>query len=215
MGEAIPPLFMDLWKNYKQVISDVFPDLVHEQDWCNWKGDLDLDARLYKGKYFIKAREAEIYNDTSSIYNTIMYPKTGKGLPCFGMDLMGFFEKKVIIVFDFQHPVENYLFSVGDLLPKAEGTFRFFEPGNHFSEHIYVAKCTMSQVDDHLESFANYLTVYRDMVESASPVEEDVQVYSDFDLYMRKLEPVSGYLTKAFGKEKSEKFVNEFLFTYG
>ena len=70
----------------------------------------------------------------------MIYPKTGHNLPCFGMDLMGFFEKKVIIVFDFQHPVEKFLFSHPDL-PKATGTYRFFEPGNHFSENIYVEYC--------------------------------------------------------------------------
>lgn len=205
---------MDLWKNYKQVIHNVFPNLVHVENWCNWEGDFNLDARLYKEKHFIKMREAEIYNETSCIYNSIMYPKTGKNLPCFGMDLMGFFQKKVIIVFDFQHPTENYLFSIPEILPKTEGTFRFFEPGNHFSEHIYVAKCTMSEINNHLETFEKYLTIYRDIVETSKPVEEDINVYSDFDTYMKKLDPVNGYLTKLFGKEKSEKFVDEFLFSY-
>ena len=51
------------------------------------------------------------------------------------MDLMGFFEKKIIIVFDFQHPKEKYPFSV-EGLPKSEGDYRFFEPGNHFSDNI-------------------------------------------------------------------------------
>ena len=82
----------------------------------------------------------------------------------FGMDLMGFFDKKVIIVFDFQHPVENYLFSV-DGLPKQDGDIRFFEPGNHFSENIYVVKCTMDEVDEHLDMFKTYLTKFKDMLE--------------------------------------------------
>ena len=69
---------------------------------------------------------------------------------------MGFFDKKVIIVFDFQHPVENYLFSV-DGLPKQDGDIRFFEPGNHFSENIYVVKCTMDEVDEHLDMFRDLL----------------------------------------------------------
>ena len=75
---------------------------------------------------------------------------------------MGFFEKKVILVFDFQHPVENYLFSHPE--PKAKGDYRFFEPGNHFSENIYVAKC-MSEVNEHLDMFKKYLTIYKDMLE--------------------------------------------------
>ncbi len=52
---------------------------------------------LRYGKNFIKAREAHITDPRSDIYNTILYPKTGADLPCFGMDLMKFSEKKVII----------------------------------------------------------------------------------------------------------------------
>lgn len=204
----------DLWKNYKKVLYDTFPELELDYTWCEWKGEVDLDARVYKGGHFLKAREAEVYNDTISIYNNILYPKTGKNVPCFGMDLMGFFEKKIIIVFDFQHPVENHLFSVGDRLPKAEGTFRFFEPGNHFSEHVYVRKCTASEVDNYLDDFKQYLLVYKDLIEEAKPTGDDTSDYYNFDNYMRKLDPINGYMSSKFDKEKSEQFVNQFLFTY-
>ena len=130
------------------------------------------------------------------------------------MDLMGFFEKKVIIVFDFQHPKEKYPFSV-DGLPKHEGDYRFFEPGNHFSENIYIAKCTANEVDDHLEMFTTYLTKYRDMIELEKPTGNDTSEYKDFDSYMTKLDPVAGYLAGKFGKEEAESLVNDFLFTYG
>lgn len=205
----------NLWMNYKKVLWETFPDLENICDWADWeeKGT-SLSAKIYSNRYIIKSREVEIWDEKSCIYNTIIYPKTGSNLPCFGMDLMGFFEKKVIIVFDFQHPVENYLFTHPDL-PKSEGNFRFFEPGNHFSDHIYVAKCTMSEVNDHLETFKKYLTIYKDMLESACPSGYDVSFYSDFDKYMTKLDPVSGYLENKFGKEKAEQLVKEFLFTYG
>ena len=123
---------------------------------------------------------------------------------------MGFFQKKVIIVFDYQHPVENYLFSV-EGLPKSEGDYRFFE-SNHFSENVYIAKCTMDEVDDHLEMFTKYLTKYKDMVELEKPTGEDTSVYKDFDAYMTKLDPVSGYLKGKFGEERAESLVNDFYF---
>ena len=130
---------MNIWSNYKRVLHETFP--LHGAAgsvWAQWQGKgTSLLARTYTNQYFIKAREVEIWNDKSCIYNNIIYPKTGSNLPCFGMDLMGFFDKKVIIVFDFQHPTENYLFSV-DGLPKGKGDYRFFEPGNHFSENIYI-----------------------------------------------------------------------------
>ena len=205
---------MNLWGNYKEVLHDTL-DLQFAHPWADWeaKGTV-LSAKVFKNNYTIKSRVVEIWNEKSSIYNNIIYPKTGSNLPCFGMDLMGFFDKKVIIVFDFQHPVENFLFSV-EGLPKSKGDYRFFEPGNHFSENVYIAKCTMSEVDEHLDMFQTYLTKYKEMLELEKPTEVDTSVYKDFDAYMTKLDPVSGYLSGKFGKEKAESLVNDFLFTYG
>ena len=206
---------MNLWTNYKSLLFKTFPDLKFESEWACWEGKgTKLTARTFTNPHIIKSREVDIWSDKSSIYNTIIYPKTGSNLPCFGMDLMGFNENRVIIVFDFQHPVENYLFSVEDL-PKGRGDYRFFEPGNHFSENIYIQYCKMSEVDEHLEMFTTYLTKYRDMLELEKPKGTDTSFYKDFDAYMTKLDPVSGYLAGKFGKERAESLVNDFLFTYG
>ena len=205
----------DLWKNYKSLLFETFPDLEVKSQWADWESKgTNLTAKIYTNPYFIKSREVDIWSKRSSIYNNIIYPKTGSNLPCFGMDLMGFFEKKVIIVFDFQHPTENFLFGV-EGLPKQTGNIRFFEPGNHFSENIYVVKCTFDEVDEHLDMFKKYLTAYKTMIECSMPTEEDTTVYKDFDKYMTKLDPVGGYLTGKFGKEKAESLVNDFLFCYG
>ena len=206
---------MNLWKKYKEVLHKTFP--LHngvDSVWAEWerKGTW-LTAKTYTAPYIIKSREVEIWNEKSCIYNNIIYPKTGSNLPCFGMDLMGFNENRVIIVFDFQHPVEKYLFSV-DGLPKAEKEYRFFEMGNHFSENIYVRYTSFDKVDEHLEMFTTYLTKYRDMLELEKPTGEDTSVYKDFDAYMTRLDPVGGYLTGKFGKEKAENLVNNFLFCY-
>ena len=211
-------IMKNLWHEYKKLIFNTFPELYHFSTWAEWEENgTSLTAKLYgttKEKYINKSREVEIWDEKSCIYNNIIYPRTGENVPCFGMDLMGFFDKKVIIVFDFQHPVENYLFSHPDL-PKAEGTFRFFEPGNHFSENVFVRKCTMDQVNDYLDDFAAYLHAYRDMLELTKPSKNFMYAtYRNFDTYMKKLDPVSGYLSSKFGKEKAEQLVNDFLFCY-
>ena len=204
-----------LWDNYRNTLFSIFPDLEYGDTWARWEGKgTSLIAKTYTNPNIIKAREVDIWSDKSCIYNNIIYPKTGADLPCFGMDLMGFNENRVIIVFDFQHPREKYSFSV-DGLPKHEGDYRFFEPGNHFSENIYIAKCTASEVDDHLEMFTTYLTKYRDMIELKKPIGIDTNQYKDFDSYMTKLDPVAGYLSGKFGKESADSLVNDFLFTYG
>tara|TARA_B100000614_G_scaffold21950_1_gene17481 strand:+ start:1213 stop:1851 length:639 start_codon:yes stop_codon:yes gene_type:complete len=206
----------DLWVNYKATVAELFPDIQFVQrhaEWTNKKG-VNLTADLYKGQHFIKSRQIEIWDNKScTIHNNIIYPKTGANLPCFGMDLMGMSDKRVVLVFDFQHPVENYLFST-DKLPKATGTYRFFEPGNHFSENIYVRYCKPEEVDDHLPMFRKYLEVYKEMIDEHKPTGEDTTQYHDFDDYMIRLDPISGYLSNRFGKEQAETLIKEFFFSY-
>ncbi len=205
---------MDLWVKYKESLFETFPELEVTEEWADWEAKgATLKADIRTGGHFLKAREAQINDPRSDIYNTILYPKTGADLPCFGMDLMKFSEKKVIIVFDFQHPRENYLFSV-DTLPKDTGEYRFFEMGNHFSENIFVRYCKPDQVNTYLPTFKYYLSKYKEMLDEANPTGLDTTVYKDFDTYMTKLDPVRGYLTAKFGKDKSESFVDNFLFSY-
>jgi len=163
----------------------------------------------------LSKQERLIYGVTNLLFTTILsIQRQGVTSLVLVWDLMGFFEKKIIIVFDFQHPKEKYPFSV-DGLPKSEGDYRFFEPGNHFSENIYIAKCTANEVDEHLEMFTTYLTKYKEMVELEKPTGIETSEYKDFDAYMTKLDPVAGYLSGKFGKDKAESLVNDFLFTYG
>ena len=206
---------MNLWKNYTDALWETFPDFQRQPIWADWTGKRGtrLTAQVYTHEHFIKSREVDIWDEKSSIYNNILYPKTGSNLPCFGMDLMGFSENKVIIVFDFQHPVENYVYEV-ESLPYAEKDYRFFEMGNHFSKNIYVRYCSADKVDDYLPMFKTYLLWYKHIVEEAQPTEGDIDVYKDFDAYMTKLDPEGGYLAGKFGKEKSESLVNDFLFCY-
>ena len=205
---------MNLWEQYKDALHESI-SLLDNEVWGQWESKgMSLQAKTYSNPNLIKSREVEIWNDKCCIYNNILYPKTGSNLPCFGMDLIGFSEKKVIIVFDFQHPVENYLYSV-DGLPKAEKDYRFFEKGNHFSENIFVRYCKMEEVNAFVSTFKEYLTKYKDMLELEKPTGNDTSFYEDFDAYMTRLDPVSGFLTGKFGKERADSLVNDFLFTYG
>ena len=210
---------MTIWQDYIDALFDTFPQLKITEEWAKWENkDAKLIANIRTGKHFLKAREAHITDPNADIYNTILYPKTGAKvpcglLPCFGMDLMKFTDRKVIIVFDFQHPIENFLFSV-DGLPKDDGKYRFFEMGNHFSKNIFVRYCKSEEVNGYLSSFKEYLTKYKEMVELSNPKGEDTTVYKDFDTYMTELDPVRGYLKAKFGEDKSESFVNDFLFNF-
>ena len=206
---------MTIWQNYISAYRSILPMKI-EGLWAGWEGKgTYLNAITHSHPHFIKSRQVDITDGKNAdIFNCIAYPKTGSNLPCFGMDLMAFSEKKVIVVFDFQHPKEKYPYRV-EGLPVATEDYRFFEKGNHFSDNIFVRYCKPDEVDEHLDMFVKYLTTYKDMIELEKPTGTDTSVYKDFDAYMTKLDPVGGYLAAKFGKEKAENLVNNFLFEYG
>jgi len=72
----------------------------------------------------------------------------------------------------------------------------------------------MSQVDVYLPTFKYYLSLYKKMIDEAKPTGTDTSLYKDFDKYMIRLDPISGYLSNSFGKEESEKLIKEFFFSY-
>ena len=212
-----------MWSDYSDYLYHTLNLDVVDVGHALGKNDAVLGSAVYSGDHIIKSRATVIEDGDTHIYNNIVYPKTGQNLPCLGMDLMCFFEKKVIIVFDFQHPTPHFDWynpfmtcHLGDMLDNTSKDIRFFEPGNHFSENVFVRKCTMDQVNDYLDDFAAYLQAYKEMLESKKPSGFAVHsTYGDFDKYMKRLDPVSGYLSSKFGKEKAESLVNDFLFCYG
>ena len=207
------------WQKYHDVITK-YLNLEESYSKVIENKDSKLESFLYSGQYITKSRITNITKGSTSIYNNIIYPKTGKNLPCLGMDLMAFFQNKVILTFDFQHPKENYDFdheivreNMGEYLDNTK-EIRFFEPGNHFSRYVFVRKCHMDEVDQYLPDFEKYVETYAKLLEEYKPEGEDLTEFVDFDNYMLKLDPVSGYMQSNFGKEFAEKYVNEFLFEY-
>lgn len=209
-----------LWNSYRKCLHENLDlKLVYSTD--HQEKDNRLESKLYTGEYVLKSRETCVESgETEYIYNNIIYPKTGKNLPCLGIDLMAFFEKKVIIVFDFQHPVDNYDYDdpiIRKNLSEYNGItkdIRFFQPGNHFSRYIFVKKCEMSQVDDYLPDFEKYVKTYSELLNTYKPIDDEVDNFVNFDTYMYELDPVIGFMEQRFGKTFAKDYVENFLFSY-
>ena len=50
------------------------------------------------------------------------------------------------------------------------------------------------------------------MIDEAQPTGEDTSFYKDFDVYMKKLDPILGYMSSRFGKENANRMMDEFSF---
>ena len=207
------------WGKYHDVILK-YIDLNQTESRTLSHKNISMDSFLYTGEYVTKARVTDIKKDVTAIYNNLIYPKTGSNLPCLGMDLMCFFEKKVILTFDFQHPKPHYDFD-HDIIRECMGEYagntkeiRFFESGNHFSRYVFVRKCHMDEIEQFLPDFEKYVSTYAKLLDYAKPTGNDISEFVEFDKYMVELDPVIGYMISHFGKEIGAKYVDEFLFEY-
>ena len=210
-----------MWKDYSDYLIKTLNLNQRSIDYRFGKDNIVLRSAKYDGKHILKSRETGIIGGETDIYNNIVYPKTGSNLPCLGMDLMCFFEKKVIIVFDFQHPTENYDWDnsfmrchLGEMLDNTSKDIRFFQAGNHFSRYIYVRKCTREKIPEHLDNFKRYIDTYKELLETSKPEGEDIEEYVEFDKYMLDLDPVGGYMESKFDQYFAKNYVNDFLFPY-
>ena len=210
-----------MWSDYSDYLYHTLNLNVVDVGHALGKNDAVLGSAVYSGDHIIKSRATVIEDGDTNIYNNIVYPKTGQNLPCFGMDLMCFFEKKVIIVFDFQHPTPHFDWynpfmtcHLGEMLDNTSKDIRFFQAGNHFSRYIYVRKCTRDQIPEHLDNFKKYVDTYKELLETSKPDGDNVEDYMEFDKYMLDLDPVSGYMESKFDQYFAKNYVNDFLFSY-
>jgi hypothetical protein len=210
-----------MWKEYTDYLYETLKFEVVDVGHALGKNDAILGSALYSGEHILKSRATIIEDGETSIYNNIVYPKTGQNLPCLGMDFMHFFDKKVIVVFDFQHPTPHFDWynpfmtcHLGEMLDNTSKDIRFFEAGNHFSRYIYVRRCTANEIPDHLIYFKKYVDVYKRLLDTTKPTGEDTTVYKEFDRYMLELDPVSGLMERKFGEEFAKDYVENFLFGY-
>ena len=71
-----------------------------------------------------------------------------------------------------------------------------------------------NEVDYYLPEFRLYLETYRKMIDKVKPTGEDISFYQDFDTYMKKLDPILGYMSSNFGEDNANLMMDEFFFPY-
>jgi hypothetical protein len=210
-----------MWKEYTDYLYETLKFEVVDVGHALGKNDAILGSALYSGEHILKSRATIIEDGETSIYNNIVYPKTGQNLPCLGMDLMCFFEKKVIVVFDFQHPTPHFDWynpfmtcHLGEMLiihQRILDSLRLVITSQGTS--MFVSVLPM-RFPDHLEYFKKYVDVYKRLLDTTKPTGEDTTVYKEFDRYMLELDPVSGLMERKFGEEFAKDYVENFLFGY-
>ena len=167
------------------------------------------------------------------VLNSVAYPDYINEQPLMGIDLLWFGKSsKLVAVLDFQPLIQdqNYLdrYLVGLKCLRScspgfsnEEIMRSFDPHQYFSPWLLFCRGGVEQANDLISdifpSFLDcYLSLYDDSINSPSKLqpEEVKHLQIAYDQYCAERDPAHSLFTSYFGKQWSDRFLNEFLFPF-
>jgi len=170
--------------------------------------------------------------DNVQVFNTLWYPSYEYDAPLLGVDLISLGKNRVLSVIDFQplYPTTEYhdkhiehLTSIRQKYPELHGTLsgKIYDDTSFFSKNMLFGRFKdESQVDSVvLPAFQEYLERYLSSVNACIPnsSEESMNAVKkrqqDYDIYSALKDPAVGLFEAYFGKEWSDSFVHDFLFS--
>lgn len=163
----------------------------------------------------------------TQVFNSLWYPRSN--LPILGIDLLAFYQKKHLAVVDFQPlhqeeehhdlPYSHLQQPIQSQYPSLQGKMskRFYDETQFFSEHMLFARFEDENVvhQDLQPAFQQYVSTHVDLVKSASTktAQTPWSRHAAYDAYSAKRDPATAMFERMFGKEWSDAYVHEFLFS--
>jgi len=165
------------------------------------------------------------------VLNSVAYPDFFNEQPLFGIDLLWFGKSsKLVAVLDFQPLIqdeeylERHFYGLKSLrrrfpMLSTDEMMRSFDPHQYFSPWLFFCRGGIEQAKSLIaEVFPAFLECYWSMHEQSSqqPSQMEPQevrrLQVAYDIYSSERDPAHGLFISYFGKEWSDRFLNEFLF---
>jgi 15,16-dihydrobiliverdin:ferredoxin oxidoreductase len=168
--------------------------------------------------------------ESLQVLNSVAYPDYSRDQPLLGIDLLWFgARQKLVAVLDFQPLLQtpDYLErhleglrQLHDQFPDLSGeeTMRSYDPHQYFSPRLLFCRGNAEQALGSLPAaFTAFLASYWALHEhppagSSLDPEEVARLQVAYDIYSAERDPAHGLFTSHFGKEWSDRFLQEFLF---
>ncbi len=196
------------------------------------KGNCKLNSWLWDVPEFRRWRVTRLdAGENLQVLNSVAYPHYQSDIPIMGIDLLWFEKKqKLVAILDFQPLVQDqeYFEKYYDGLRKLKECFtefdfniknNIYDPRKYFSPWALFCKGGNFEATNILPKlFGSFLKCY--WLNFSLPIKEENQItfdqvrylHIDYDKYSAEKDPAHGLFSSFFGKEWSEKYMNEFLF---
>ena len=196
------------------------------------KGDSVIRSWLWKVDGFRRWRVTRLdAGDSLQVLNSVAYPNYNNDQPIMGVDLLWFgVRRKLVAVLDFQPLLqdqtyfERYFQGLRVLRTRYPSfankeTMRAFDPNQYFSPWLLFCRGGLDEAETKLPIiFSAFLESYWELLSlNDQPIpktssQEVRQLQIAYDIYNAERDPAHGLFTSYFGKEWSDRFLQEFLF---
>jgi len=196
------------------------------------KGDSIIRSWLWNVPGFRRWRVTRLdAGENLQVLNSVAYPNYINDQPLLGIDLLWFGRtSKMVAVLDFQPLVQDpdYLERHFQGLKSLRSRFsdlnndemmRSFDPHQYFSPWLLFYRGGIAQAEKIIffafPAFLNcYWCLHDNSMKTSSKISPDKVKYlqATYDQYSSERDPAHGLFKSYFGKEWSDRFMNEFLF---
>ena len=205
----------------------------HEFSEClSDNGKFKLNSWLWDVPGFSRWRVTRLNaGDRLQVLNSVAYPNYQADMPIMGIDLLWFEKKqKLVAILDFQPLLQDqeYFDRYFDGLKKLKECFlefnsdfksNIYDTSKYFSPWTLFCKGGKFEMENILPKvFTSFLMCYLKNLELTKFNQikiraEDIRLlHIDYDKYSAEKDPAHGLFSGFFGKEWSDKYMNEFLF---
>lgn len=188
-----------------------------------WMNNKNVISKIYQSEDFYKIRLSYInVKDKFLAESLVIYPNTNYESPIFGTEYMNIGNKTYFGAIDF-HPLhrqyeyeKNYIEEYLEFFPNKKITeSKYYDLNTFFSNHLWVKKEKKDLINEYQILLKCYLCQYLKCIRNSYPITHDNQLeHLKYNQHMGENDPVAGILKSYFGKEFSQKYIKEFLFTY-
>ena len=196
--------------------------------------DSKIQSWLWKVKGFRRWRVTRLdAGKTLQVLNSVAYPVFTKDMPIMGIDLLWFgLKKKLVAVLDFQPLIQEQSYfdkyfdglkSLKDSFPdfNYSGQMFSYNPNQYFSPWVLFCKGGLQEAEKSLPVVFNafldcYLELHKNNNSNSIILDKEqvMKLQINYDKYSSEKDPAHGLFTSFFGKEWSDRFLNEFLFPF-
>lgn len=189
-------------------------------DWLSFEiksKNATLRSYLWDSDVFTRIRLCELQIENKfEAEALVIYPNSDYDYPIFGTEYVNISNKRHLAAIDF-HPISDnieYLKLLSEFPDIKIEYSKFYDLKEFFSNKMWIKKQREDFYNEYLIWVKNYLHQYKKLISICNKSSKSFEtMHQKYNYHMASNNPAFGILKSYFGKDFSQKYITEFLFS--